>query len=143
MRRMVLVGLGWFLAGGALAQATDALPGKLSGWWTATNPRGVFKNTLSLEVDGNAQAGPVTGRLTVNGRSCGAQDEPFRGTWDGTTLRFETTHRPNVNAMVKDGTCGSGQFTYVLRRKPGERTFEGELFLDGTTATGITISMSP
>jgi hypothetical protein len=142
MRTMLTVGFALCLVGGAQAQSTDPLPGKLAGWWTTMTPRGVFKGTLSMAFDGSLQPGPITGRLTVNARSCGALDEPFSGTWDGTTLRFDATHRPNVNAQIKDGTCGSGHVSYVLRRKSGDKSFEGELHLDGAQVV-TTASLSP
>ena len=76
------------------------------------------------------------------GVGCGAQDEPFKGTWDGSELRIETIHRPNVNTQRMGGQCGTGRVTYALKRKPGEKTFEGEARLEGTSAVA-TMSVGP
>jgi hypothetical protein len=142
MRKTLMLGLVVLVVGGALAQSTDLLPSKLSGRWTATTIRGVFIDTLSLTFEGNGQSGSVTGRITMRGRSCGAQDEPFQGSWDGAALRIDTVHRPNVNTQIMNGTCGSGRVTYMLQRKPGEKAFDGELLLDGAQI-GVTVSVSP
>lgn len=126
----------------ALAQPADPLPGILSGSWTAMTPRGAVIDKLSLTFDGNGQIGPATGRVTFRGINCGAQDEPMQGTWDGTELRFQATLRPNVNAQRMGGQCGDGRATYVLRRKAGEKAFEGEGRFEGAT-NAVTITVSP
>ena len=129
-------------AGVVLAQSSDPLPSKLTGRWTAIAPRGTYIDSVSLTVDGHSQPGAVTGRVMWRGVICGAQDEPFTGTWDGTELRVNTTHCPDVNVQRMGGQCGTGRVTCVLRRKPGEKTFEGEGRMEGS-ATVATISVSP
>ena len=124
---MALLGVGILtIAGVAVAQESDVLPSKLSGRWTAVGATQTFINPMSLEFDGDGKPGPVKGRATFRGVACGAQDEPPTGTWDGKELRVETLHRPNVNVVRLNGQCGDGKTTYVLTRKPGQRTFEGE-----------------
>jgi hypothetical protein len=86
--------------------------------------------------------GPVTGRLTTRGVTCGAIDEPMVGTWDGTELRFESKVRPNVNTTRMNADCASGRVTYVLTRKPGQATFEGEANRDGMS-TPVQVTLSP
>jgi len=142
MRRTVLSVLLLLAAGAATAQSADPLPGKLAGHWSYMGPDGVFIDTVSIAIDGNGQPGPVTGRVTFRGVNCGAQDEPFTGTWDGSELLVETVHRANVNTRRMGGQCSTGHATYLLRRKPGEKAFEGDGHFDGTSLV-VTISLSP
>jgi hypothetical protein len=130
-------------AASAGAQAPDALPARLSGQWTAVVPgvRTVVDN-LAFTFDESFAPGPVKGRLTFRGASCGAQDEPLTGTWNGSELRVDTKHRPNVNARLVNGQCGAGNVTYILVRKPGTSTFEGDAHLDGGPAL-IRVTVSP
>lgn len=110
-----------------LAQPAASLPKTMSGRWTAVIPGGqTFTDTMSVSLDLPATTGPLTGRLTVRGVTCGALDEPLSGTWDGAELRFESRVRPNVNAQRMNGECGTGKTTFVLARKPGQDVFEGE-----------------
>ena len=126
-----------------LAQTVAPLPKTLSGRWTVVVPgRSTFTDSMSVVLDVPAQAGPLTGRLTSRGVTCGALDEPLVETWDGTELRFESKVRPNVNVTRMNGDCGSGSVTYVLTRKPGETTFEGEARRDGT-ATPVQVTLAP
>lgn len=125
-----------------LAQSGDRLPSKLSGRWTFTGPRQTFINSVTIEIDGNGKLGPVTGRMTWRGVTCGAQDEPLTGTWDGSELRFASTLRANVNADRMNGQCGDGKTTFLLKRKAGQAGFEGEAHADYTPAVP-TISVSP
>lgn len=119
------------------------LPSKLSGKWTAVIPGGrTFIDTISLTLDPPNENGRVTGRLTTRGVVCGALDEPLSGTWDGTELRFDSQVRPNVNAQRPNGDCASGRITFVLTRKPGQQSFEGESRRDGAPAPAQ-ISLSP
>jgi len=141
MRIATIAALAGVCAVTATAQSSDQLPGKLSGRWTVTSPRGTFIDTVSFTFESNGTPGPVTGKLTFRGVSCGAQDEPLKGTWDGSELRFESTHRPNVNAQRMDGQCGTGKVIYVLRRNPREKTFEGE-GRPGEGASGSTVSIT-
>ena len=144
MRRIecvLLAGL-MTMSGVAFAQGATPLPKSMSGRWTAVIPGGkVFTDGLSVVLDARDGSGPVTGRLTVRGLGCGAQDEPLTGTWDGTELRFSSQVRPNVNATRPNGECGSGRVDFVLVRKPGQTTFEGESRRDGSAApTQITLA---
>jgi hypothetical protein len=125
----------------AFAQAGDLLPAKLSGRWTFVGPR-TYINAVSIEFDGDGRPGPIAGRLTWRGVSCGAQDEPLTGTWDGIELRFTAMLRANVNVQSMNGQCGEGQATFVLTRKRGERNFEGDARAAYTQAVP-TISVSP
>lgn len=143
MRRTALIGIVLVVfADAALAQANDSLPHKLSGRWTFTGPSQTFINPVTLEFDGDGKPGPITGRMTWRGVTCGAQDEPLTGTWDGTELHFTSLLRANVNAQRMNGQCGDGKTTYVLRRKPGEASFEGDARASFTSAVP-TISVSP
>lgn len=126
----------------AAAQSGDGLPHKLSGRWTVVGPNQTFVNPVALEFDGDGKPGPITGRATWRGVTCGAQDEPLTGTWDGKELRVVTTHRANTNASRMNGQCGDGKTTYVLTRKPGEKTFEGEARSNYSSSVA-TISVSP
>ena len=142
MRRLLLAGL-MTMSGVAFAQGAAPLPKSLSGRWTAVIPGGrVFTDSMSVVLDARDGSGPVTGRLTVRGIVCGAQDEPLAGTWDGTELRFESQVRPNVNAARPNGDCASGRVSFVLVRKPGQTSFEGESRRDGT-ATPTQITLAP
>jgi hypothetical protein len=114
-------------AGMVLAQTTTSLPKAMSGRWTSVVPGGrTFTDTWSVILDAPGGTGPVTGRLTLRGVTCGALDEPLTGTWDGSELRMESQVHPNVNAQRMNGECGTGRVTFKLARKPGQSTFEGE-----------------
>ena len=118
-------------AGMILAQTTAPLPKAMSGRWTSVVPGGrTFTDTWSVILDASGGTGPVTGRLTLRGVTCGALDEPLTGTWDGSELRMESQVRPNVNAQRTNGECGTGRVTFKLTRKPGQSTFEGESHRD-------------
>lgn len=120
---LVLVGS----ASMVLAQTTSPLPKAMSGRWTSVVPGGrAFTDTWSVILDVPGGTGPVTGRLTLRGVTCGALDEPLTGTWDGSELRMESQVHPNVNAQRMNGECGTGRVTFKLARKPGQSTFEGE-----------------
>jgi hypothetical protein len=100
-----------------------------------------FNDTISMTLETAADGGPVTGRLTTRGLECGAENEPLNGTWDGTALRLESKLYPNVNVQRMNGRCGSGRVTYMLTRKPGQSTFEGEGVLEGMLGSArITLS---
>ena len=119
--------------GMVFAQTAAPLPKAMSGRWTAVIPGGrTFTDTMSIVFDDAPIAsGPVTGRLTSRGVTCGAANEPLTGTWDGTELRFESQVRSNVNPQRANGDCGSGRIIFVLTRKAGQATFEGESRRDG------------
>jgi len=124
--------LAW-LATNVVADEVMPLPKAMSGRYTAVVPgQQTFTNSLSVVLDVPSERGPVTGRLTVRGVTCGAVDEPLSGTWDGTELRFESLVRPNVNAQRPNGQCGNGKVTFILTRKPGQSAFEGESRRDGS-----------
>ncbi len=127
---------------GVAAQTAAPLPKTLSGRWTAVVPGGrTFTDTMSVVLDVPATTGPLTGRLTLRGVTCGAIDEPLTGTWDGTELHFESQVRPNVNAQRTNGECGTGKVTFVLSRKPGQAVFEGESRRDAAPgASQITLA---
>lgn len=122
----------------AAGQTPQALPTALTGKWVVVLPNGrLYTDSMSLVLDAPADgSNTVKGRLTVRGVTCGAQDEPLIGTWDGVQLRFESQVRPNVNAQQKDAQCGSGKVSYVLRRKPGQQDFDGEFTRDGMSVPG-------
>ena len=131
------------LAADTAAQTASDLPKKMSGRWTAVIPgRQTFTDSISVVLDAPAGTGPVSGRLTMRGVTCGAIDEPLTGTWDGNELRFESLVRPNVNAQRPNGDCGNGKVVYVLTRKPGHTAFEGDAQRDGMQTT-VQVTLSP
>ena len=129
-------------AGTVAAQTNDLLPHKLSGRWMARGPNQTFINPVELTFDGDGKPGPVTGRVSWRGVTCGAENEPLAGTWDGRELRMTTTHRANVNVVRLNGQCGDGKTTYVLVRKAGETGFEGQVTSTYSAATA-TVFVSP
>lgn len=132
-----------WLATNVLADDMAPLPKAMSGRYTAVVPgRQTYTDTLSVVLDAPSATGPVTGRLTVRGVTCGAVDEPLTGTWDGTELRFESLVKPNVNAQRPNGQCGNGKITFVLSRKPGQSAFEGESLRDGSPVV-VQVKLSP
>jgi len=128
-------------ASAAQAQSPDTLPVRLSGHWTAVVP-GVrtLVDSVSFTFDQPYPPGPVKGRVTFHGTRCGAADEPATGTWNGSELRLDTRHYPNVNARLVNAQCGSGNVTYVLVRKPGANTFEGDGILDGVPTVQVSVA---
>lgn len=140
--RTAFVALCVLAAGAVSAQSAEPLPAKLSGRWTFMGPAGVFNDVVSLAFDAGAPPGRVAGRATWRGLTCGAQDEPFTGTWDGTELRIDTTHRPNVNAQRMNGSCAQGHAIYVLKRVPGTDRFEGNARVEGLPAVA-SVTLAP
>ena len=132
------------LVSAASAQApANALPGALSGRWTFLPAGGrTFVDMWSARFDGTGAPGPVTGKLTWRGVNCGAQDEPLTGTWDGTELRFESVLRANANTQNLNGNCEGGRAVWVLKRKPGSATFEGEGSMNERKVV-VTVTASP
>jgi hypothetical protein len=130
-------------AGIASAQTSAPLPKTMSGRWTSVVP-GVrtFTDSLSVVLDVPQGTGPLTGRLTLRGITCGALDEPLSGTWDGNELRMESQVRPNVNAQRANGECGTGRLSFKLTRKPGQSTFEGEALRDAAPVPS-TVTLAP
>ena len=126
------------------AAATVPIPTAMSGRWTAVVPGGrTFTDTLSIVLDAIPTGpGAVKGRLTLRGVTCGAQDEPLAGTWDGSELRFESLVRPNVNTQLQNGQCASGRVSFVLKRSPDGKSFQGESTRDGLS-TPSQISLAP
>lgn len=125
-----------------LAQPAAPLPGSLAGRWTFVGPGRTIIDAWSIRIDGAGAPGPVAGRLTWRGVTCGAQDEPVTGTWDGAELRFEGTLRPNVNVQNANGQCGSGRVAWVLARKPGTSSFEGTA-TQADRGTVVTVTAAP
>jgi len=115
-------------------QAQDAsLPASLSGRWTFVGPAGVFTDTVSIRFDGPQAPGPVAGKITAGGVTCGNRDEPFSGTWDGSVLKFDVKVYADVNTTRRGADC-SALAQYVVTRKPGQTAFEGEIRRGPTTA---------
>ena len=127
----------------AFAQSVAPLPKSLSGSWTAVVPgRATFTDSMSVVLDGPGEPGPLTGRMTSRGVTCGALDEPLTGSWDGKELRLESKVRPNVNVARINGDCASGRVTYVLTRRSGQAKFEGEGQRDGMSIP-VQVTLSP
>ena len=141
--RFLIPAIAISLTGVAFAQGVAPLPKALSGRWTAVVPGNkTFTDTMSVVFDDPIQSGPVTGKLTSRGVTCGAQNEPVTGTWDGTVLRMESKVYPNVNVQRPNGECGTGRVTYVLTRKPGQSAFEGEGVRDAM-AIPVQVTLAP
>lgn len=110
----------------ALGQADTLLPTSLSGRWTYVGPPGTFIDAFAIVFEGTGGPGTVPGRLTWRGRNCGASDEPIQASWDGMELKFEAVLKANTNAQRANGDCPAEPTRWVLKRKAGERSFEGE-----------------
>ena len=111
------------------AQPFESLPRVLSGRWTFFAPGGrTFIDSVSMTFEMTGEQGSASGRLTHRGVNCGALDEPFTGTWDGSVLRIESRLRANVNTTRNGGTCPD-KVVYTLKR--GGKGFEGEVIMDG------------
>jgi hypothetical protein len=118
-----LTRVGALMTVAAAAHAVDPLPEAMSGS-LMFHGAGGYSFSLSLRVEKVQPDGAVEGKLTRSGQRCGAKDEPFNGTYDGTTLKFESLPRANVNTRVSGGTC-NGTDAYVLKRSADGRAFEG------------------
>ena len=137
-RSSVLV-LAVVLAGSVSAQALAPLPKTMSGRWTYLGKR-TSSDVMSVVIDGDGTPGAVTGRLTLRANNCGASDEPFKGTWNGTELSFAATLRTNVNTQRADMDCPSDATKFILTRKPGQTSFEG----DASASTGaFQVTLTP
>ncbi len=89
--------------------------------------RGALIDSFSIVFDSDRLPGKMTGKLTWRGFNCGAKDEPIAATWDGATLKFEATTRPNVNAQRMNGQCSTDPSRFALNKKADGRSFEGEV----------------
>lgn len=137
MRAAIAVSLMLMASSDLQAQAGDPLPAQLSGRYTFVGPGGAIINPFTLVLDGDRKGPSVPGRLTWRGNNCGAQDAPIVANWDGSELRFELQLAPNVNTMRMNGTCVPEPTRFVLKRKPGERGFEGEATLRAVVVTMV------
>jgi len=121
-----------------LAQAAS-LPKEMKGRWTFMGKR-TNSDVMSVLIDGDGAPGKVTGHLSLRGSNCGALDEPFQGTWDGAELRFDAVLRANVNTRLSGQQCAADATKFVLTRKQGQTSFEGE----GTASTGnFQVTLAP
>ena len=140
MHRLTWAALLAAVSGVVWAQSGDALPPSLSGRWTFVGPRGALIDSFSIVFDSDRLPGKVTGKLTWRGFNCGAKDEPIAATWDGATLKFEATTRPNVNAQRMNGQCSADPSRFVLKRTADARSFEGEVHSGDVV---VTLTASP
>ena len=127
----------------ALVQPSEPLPTSLSGRWTLVPSGGrTINESWSVRFEGSRAAGAIKGKVTWRGRGCGAQDQPFDGSWDGTELKFRFIARPNENVQVLNATtCGEGTTDVVLRRKPSGASFDGQAnFNNGAAILDVTAS---
>jgi hypothetical protein len=96
-------------------------------------------DSFSIVFEKKEAAGPIPGKLTWRGYNCGAKDEPIEANWDGSELRFEAVLKADINTQRMNGNCPTEPTRWVLRRKDGDRHFEGEgrvgaIFVTVTTA---------
>jgi len=97
------------------AHSADTLPAALKGRWYGIAAGGSSNNyDISLSDLKQSSDGNVTGTLTRFGNGCGANGEPLNGSFDGTTLKFESTSKAGVNTRRMGGDCGVDR--YVLKR---------------------------
>ena len=126
MRTRIAVALLATIATSATAQTDSRLPASLSGRWTLVGPTGAVIDTFAVVFEGNGTPGTIPGKLTWRGVNCGAKDEPMQASWDGTELKFEVVLRANTNTQRMNGNCSAEPTRWVLKRKAGDRAFEGE-----------------
>jgi hypothetical protein len=120
------LGVAIVLGCASVAQAADPLPGALNGNWMGTGTGGGQNNyEVKLVIDKQSPDGAVEGRITRWGRGCGAQNEPFKGTYDGTTFKFTSPARANVNTRVMGGDCKEDE--WILKRASDGKSFEGTM----------------
>jgi hypothetical protein len=130
------------LSTAAFAQTDATLPSKLSGRMTATGATRTFILDIAMVFDGDRKPGAIAGHVTHHGVSCGAENEPLAGTWDGTELRVVAALHANVNTLRMGGQCDGAKVTYTLKRKPGGGEFEGDVRANTSSAVA-TIVLSP
>jgi hypothetical protein len=138
--RVAVALLSAIVATTASAQTGAPLPGSLSGRWTFMGPSGVLIDSFSIAFEGTRAPGIVPARLTWRGLSCGARDEPIQATWDGSELKFEAVLKANTNTQRMNGDCPSDPTRWVLKRKTGDGSFEGEGRVRNTV---VTVTASP
>ncbi|HTP98549.1 MAG TPA: hypothetical protein VMN56_04430 [Casimicrobiaceae bacterium] len=120
------------------ARAADPLPHSLSGSWYGASQGGKPMNfEVQLAVEKVSPDGSVEGKLTRWGNGCGAKDEPFKGTYDGTTFRFTSMSQANVNAARRDGNCGMDE--YILTRSADGKVFDGKFGDVGAPRFNVTL----
>ena len=96
MKSLVLaLAFGMLLVGAATVMAADE-PAKVAGTWeiSSQGPNGPMTQTLTLQQDGGAIKGTMTGRRG---------DTPVEGTVSGNTVTFSVKRQtPNGDTMVID-----------------------------------------
>lgn len=114
-----------FQAGISTCALAEPLPTNMSGSWSGATGGGMKQRSFQVWIVITKQDadGTVEGTVTRHGNGCGAKDEPFKGTYDGTTLRFTSMSRANVNALQANGTCGEDE--YIAKRSADGKSFEG------------------
>jgi len=123
--------------GAVLAQRSDTLPERLTGKWEAQNmDRFTYNGVETIVFEGSRTPGPVQGHVTHQGVVCSAEDEPFKGTWDGKVLKFDTEFKAMTN---RPSTC-VGQNTYALERKVGKDAFTGTIRSKGGNMLNVSVS---
>jgi hypothetical protein len=123
-----------------VALADAGLPATLHGRWFGTGMGGNTNNfEISLADVAQAPDGKVTGKLTRFGNGCGAEGEPLTGTFDGTTLVFESTSKAGVHTRRMGGDCGVDQ--YKLTRAAEAKSFTGTM--RDKQGNAFTIELAP
>jgi hypothetical protein len=105
--------------------AADPLPAAMSGQWSGTSGGGaplIFD--VSIVVTKQSADGSVEGTVTRWGNGCGAINEPFKGTFDGASLKFTSMSHANVNSRRANATCGEDE--YSVTRSPDGKSFQGK-----------------
>jgi hypothetical protein len=133
--RMSVAFLSSAIVATAVAQTTAPLPASLSGRWVVVGQAGTFTDAFSLAFEGSGAPGTVPGRLTWRGVNCGAKDEPIQAAWDGNELKFEAVLKANTNTQRMNGNCPTEPVRWILKRKQGDRSFEGEGRVGNTVST--------
>jgi hypothetical protein len=120
--------------------AADQLPSSMKGRWYGIARGGSSLNfDISVSELKQGADGSVEGKLTRFGNGCGADGEPLKGTFDGTTLAFESTSKPGVNTRRMGGDCGVDK--YSLKAASGSKSYVGTL--EDKQGNSFTIELSP
>lgn len=117
---LLALGVGMLVCGAALAQDQ---PANVAGSWTvsATTQRGTFNQSLTIQQDGSAIKGTISGRRG---------DTPFSGTVNGNAITFTVsrdtprgtftmTYKGMVNGDSMKGTAGNQRFNFDWTAKRG------------------------
>jgi hypothetical protein len=130
---------GGLMAGTAVWAQGTALPTSMSGVWAVPANRNIT-NQWSVKLERQEAGGAVAGKLTWWGLTCGADGEPFTGSFDGRKLQLRSMLRENVNTRQPKGNCGA-MVADLMQGADG--AFEGTAYSEVNPSAVVNVTLKP